>query len=478
MSLNTVQKSFGWSAVGEISAKLISPIATIILARILTPSDFGILAICNMVLFFLDIIVDAGFSKYLIQREFKNQKELNQFTNVAFIATLATAIILWIIILIFKEPIAAFLGNPEYSCVIVVTSSQMILVAYICPMLALLRRDFQYKKLCLFRIIPAFAPLMVAVPLAYYTKSYWSLIIGSYIMYIMQTFIITRLCIWRPSLYWSFDKLKEMFGFSFWSLFEGLAHWLIFWIDTFILTRHFSSYYVGLYKNSSSIIMSLFLMVATTVVPVLFSTLSRIKNTSESFILILSIERLILYLLLPACCVIWYNKDLITLILLGNQWGQASIIIGLWAIIMTVSISIYSFPAEAFKAIGEPKFLFLYQCCYLIFLIPICQITSLYGFWEFVYGRFLCIIPQFLVFIIFSKTLLHWNMRPFFHNILKPCLICIPILLINIFFNYTDFSHNSFVQFGLNIIVYIITLYLLKNDIIQAFNLIRINRYQ
>ena len=107
MSLNTVQKSFGWSAVGEISAKLISPIATIILARILTPSDFGILAICNMVLFFLDIIVDAGFSKYLIQREFKNQKELNQFTNVAFIATLATAIILWIIILIFKEPIAA-----------------------------------------------------------------------------------------------------------------------------------------------------------------------------------------------------------------------------------------------------------------------------------------------------------------------------------------------------------------------------------
>lgn len=479
MSLNIVQKSFGWSAIGEVSAKLISPIATIILARLLTPSDFGVLAVCNMVLFFLDIIVDAGFSKYLVQRDFKDNSELYKYTDVAFIATMAVAVFLWLLILLFRGSVARFVGGEEYSIVIVITSFQMLIVAYISPRLALLRRDFQYKKLCLYRVVPAFIPLIVTVPMAYLTHSYWALIAGSFAMYILQSVLIRRLCDWRLSWYWSFGRLKEMFGFSFWSLCEGLAHWLMFWIDTFILTRHFSSYYVGLYKNSSAIIMSLFMMVATAVVPVLFSSLSRIRDKKESYRLVLAVERLILYILLPACTVIWFNKDVITSLLLGPQWSEASIIIGLWSMIMTVSISMYSFPAEAFKAEGRPKFLFFYQCCYLTFLLPVCYVSSAYGFWEFVYARFLCIFIQIALFVTFAKWMLSWSISRFFLNTIRPVLIAISIVLANSLINhFVKIEGTSIINLFLDILIITAMYWSFKKDVIHSLSLVRLSNAQ
>lgn len=476
MSLNVVQKSFGWSAIGEVCAKFVSPVATMILARLLTPADFGVLAVCNMVLFFLDIIVDAGFSKYLVQRDFKDRPELYRYTNVAFIATMAVAVLLWFMILVFHDAISRFVGGEEYSFVIVVTSFQMLIVAYISPRLALLRRDFQYKKLCLYRILPAFIPLIVTVPMAYFTRSYWALVAGSFAMYIMQSVLIRKLCGWRLSGYWSFGKLREMFGFSFWSLCEGLAHWLMFWIDTFILTRHFSSYYVGLYKNSSALVMSLFMMVATAVVPVLFSSLSRIRNRDESYRLVLAVERLILYILLPACAVMWFNKDVITSLLLGSQWSEASVIIGLWSIIMTVSISMYSFPAEAFKAEGRPKYLFIYQCCYLAFLLPVCYVSSTYGFWEFVYARFCCVFVQIVLFAIFAKSMLHWTICKFFLNAIRPLLIAVSVVIANLIICHIVQHDTGLIRLILNVLIVVALYFLFRSDIVRSFGLIKLNK--
>ena len=73
-----------WSVVTEIAAKLVSPITTMVLARLLTPSDFGVLVTATMVISFSEIFTDAGFQKYLIQRKFDSDKELKDATTVAF----------------------------------------------------------------------------------------------------------------------------------------------------------------------------------------------------------------------------------------------------------------------------------------------------------------------------------------------------------------------------------------------------------
>lgn len=64
-----------WSSLTEIVAKLITPITNMVLARILVPEAFGVIATITMIISFVDMFTDSGFQKYLVQHEFKDNKE-------------------------------------------------------------------------------------------------------------------------------------------------------------------------------------------------------------------------------------------------------------------------------------------------------------------------------------------------------------------------------------------------------------------
>ena len=71
---NRVKTATKWSAVTEILSKLVSPLTNMVLARLLTPEAFGIVATLTMVISFAEIFTDAGFQKYIIQHKFDNEK--------------------------------------------------------------------------------------------------------------------------------------------------------------------------------------------------------------------------------------------------------------------------------------------------------------------------------------------------------------------------------------------------------------------
>lgn len=98
---------------------------------------------------------------------------------------------------------------------------------------------------------------LVVFVMVFILKSFWGLIIGNISAALMNAIILTILSKWKPKFYYKISILKEMFGYSFWSLCEALANWTIFWIDTFIVGRMFTEYQLGLYKNSASMVQSI-----------------------------------------------------------------------------------------------------------------------------------------------------------------------------------------------------------------------------
>ena len=280
---NTViQRSMGWSLFSEIAAKFVTPVTNMVLARLLTPDDFGVLAVCNMLVSFVDIITDAGFGKYLVQADFESEKKRDQVANVAFWSNLALSVVLYLIIIINRTNIAKLLGAKEYSTVICVASFQLILTSISSIQTGLFRRRFDFKKLFVARIAVALMPLVIAVPIAYIAKSYWALIIGTLSGALANSIILTVMSSWRPRLFYSVTIFKQMFSFSFWSLCEGLANWTIFWFDTFMVTQIYSAYYVGIYKNSANMVMSIMGMISASMGPVLLSVLSRVKDNKKN----------------------------------------------------------------------------------------------------------------------------------------------------------------------------------------------------
>lgn len=419
---NTITHSIKWSSLAESSVKLITPVTMMILARLLTPDAFGIIAVCNMIIYFADILADAGFAKYIIQADFKNEAELNKYATVAFWSHLALSLTIWTFVSIFSFKLASFLGIVGHEDVIVISTLQLVLMSMISIQTGIIRRRFEFKKSFIARITTTIIIFIITVPVALCTRSFWSLIIGHLGGYLANAIILIWLTHWLPSFYYSFHLLKRMFSFSFWSMMEGLAHWFIFWFDVFVVTQFFTTYLVGLYKNSTSIILSFITMITASISPVLLSTLSRLKNNDSYVDIYMNSTKLLMYLVLPVCTLIYFCRNFVTFILLGPQWSEGAIILGCWALMLGISVFIYSFPAEIYKSKGIPKYLFYYQLSYIVLMVPLCIYAATLNFWIFVYVRCLSILIQVVLFFIFSYKILHWKPLFIFSYINKPLL--------------------------------------------------------
>ena len=119
---------------------------------------------------------------------------------------------------------------------------------------------------------------MITVPLAFFGFGYWSVIIGNLIGTILKAILLSFLSKYNLKFYFAYNEFKDMFSFSFFALLESLSSWLVNWSDTFFIGTLFSAYYLGLYKNSISMVNSLIAIITSAFLPILYSVLSRYQN--------------------------------------------------------------------------------------------------------------------------------------------------------------------------------------------------------
>lgn len=419
--------SLKWSTTTEILLKLISPITNMILARILSPNEFGVIATVTMVFSFADMLTDAGFQKYLIQHDFENEEELNNSTNVAFWSNLIVSLIIWGIIILFNQPIAKMLGDKSLGKVIIIACISLPLTSFSSIQLARFKREFEFKSLFKTRTIVALIPLIVTIPLALIGASYWSIIIGNIVGNLFNAIILTSISKWKPSLYFNTELLKKMISYCLWTLADSIAVWFTTWIDIFIIGIYLDNHHLGLYKNSMNMVNALLTIITASLTPVLFVSLSKYqKNITKMSNLFLTSQKYLSALIIPLGIGIYLYRDLATEIMLGSQWSEASDIIGIWSIVSVLRICLTSINSELYRASGKPKIPVYLQLIDLLILIPVCLISIKKGFWFFVYCRSLMrldlIIPNWLV--------LHKKYKIKFTTIIKNMLPIITSTLI------------------------------------------------
>lgn len=167
-----------WSFLTEILAKLIVPITNIILAHILAPEAFGIMASLMMVCSFAQMLSDTGFQKFIVQHEFADLKELHDAESVAFWANLGFQLFIWILICVGKDSLAEVLGLNGMGNSLAAMGAILPLYAFTSIQTGILQRDFNFKKLLKIRMINIIMPLLISVPLALAGMDYWALIFG------------------------------------------------------------------------------------------------------------------------------------------------------------------------------------------------------------------------------------------------------------------------------------------------------------
>ena len=458
-----IVKATKWSSITEVVAKLITPITSIVLARLLTPEAFGVVATLTMVITFAEIFTDAGFQKYLIQHELVDDIDKEQSTNVAFWSNLIMSLFIWLIIGIFDDPLAAMVGNPGLGHVLTIACVSIPLAAFSSIQMALYKRDLDFKTLFKVRIVGICIPLLVTVPLAFYLRSYWALVIGTIATNCANAVLLTVYSKWKPRFFYSFAKLKEMFSFSAWSVVEAVSIWLTGYVDVFIIGVYLNEHYLGLYKTSMTIVGQIMGLITAATTPILFSSLSRLQDDDKAFqTLFFKFQKLVGLLVIPLGVGIYCYSDFVTKILLGDQWLEASSFIGLWGLTSAITIVLSHYSSEVYRAKGRPRLSVLAQVLHLIVLWPAVLIAVKYGFETLAVTRALVRLELILVNLIIMYVVVKvspWKMfKNVFHSVLASLIMAaVAVLLkdlsVSIVWQFTSIILCALVYFAVILIV-------------------------
>ncbi|PQF21039.1 lipopolysaccharide biosynthesis protein [Enterococcus mundtii] len=417
-----IAQSLKWSSLAEIVAKIITPISNMILARLLTPEAFGVVATVTMIISFADMFSDSGFQKFLVQHEFDNERHKLLSTNVAFTINLIVSVLLWFLIAIFNGQIAELVGSSGLGIVIVIAGISLPITSFSSIQSAIFRRNFDYKTLYYARIVSAFIPLVITVPLAFAGLSYWSLVIGSIIGNLATAIILTSLSKWKPKIRFYKKEFFEMIGFSSWSLLESLGTWLTSYVGTFIVGSILNGYYLGIYKTTMTTVNGIFAIVTSATTTVLFSTLSRLQNNKEEYDrTYLDFINIVSIFIIPLGVGIYIYKEMVTTILLGSQWEMAVPFVGIYGLMSSFTLVFGQYASEYYRGLGKPKANVLMTILHLVVLIPVLIICSKRGFLELAYGRSFVKIEQIIVFWIILWFGFKFNPFKILKQVWKAC---------------------------------------------------------
>lgn len=420
----------------EIASRLVLPFINMVLARLLTPEAFGVIATVNMIVSFAEIFTDAGFQKYLVQHDFEDEEELDNNTNVAFWTNLLISVVLWLLIFFFSEQLAILVGNPGLGNVIVIASLVLPVNAFSSIQMARYKRDWNFKSLFYVRLVSICVPLFVTLPLAYITKSFWALVIGTLSGAVVNAVILTCRSRWKPKLFFSIKKLKEMFSYSWWIMMESISTWMTSYFDTFIVGIFLSTFYVGIYKTSMITVNQIISLITSATSMPLFVALSRLKNDRDALIdMYNNYMQAVAFFVFPLSIGIWIYRDFITFILLGSQWKEAADFIGLWGLLSSISIVLGTYANGLYNAIGKTYISFLVALINILYMIPILFWSAPLGF-ETLYisrssVRILFVIIQLLMMSIYIKYPIFSLIKKLLPIIPSTVLMAIVALLLN-----------------------------------------------
>lgn len=401
---NKIINATKWAFHAELFAKMIVPITNIILARILAPDVFGMIAIVNMIVSFIDMFTNAGFQKYLVQHEYQNSLDLKRDISVAFWTNLSLSLFLWGIIIIFQQPIASFVGSKGNGHVIAIACVSLPITSFSSIQESLYVRTFKFKTLFYNRMLVSCLPFIVTIPLALAGFEYWSLIIGTICGNAAKAIYLTIKSEWKPSLFFRFHLLVKMLSFSLWTILEAFTLWLSTWVDIFIVSNKFGSYYTGLYKTTQITVTGILSIITASTTSVLYSSLSRVQNDNDKFINIFNLfQRNVGMLVLPLGVGIFVFKDFVTRLLLSEKWIEASEFLGIWGICTALVATYGTFCREVYRAKGRPKISVLAQILHLIFIIPVCYFSYPFGFHFLIYARSFAFLQIIVVHFVMMK---------------------------------------------------------------------------
>lgn len=318
---NKTVKGVAWSGINNVFSFGMTFVVGIVLARILSPDDYGLLGIITIFTAICDALINAGFSSAIVRKKDATEDDY----NTVFIVNLFMSILLYIVLFITAPLIAQFFHREELTILTRVTTISMIFGALAIVQSTRLTKQLDFKKLTKITISTSILSGIAGIAMALLGAGVWALVVQSIVARLFRTILLWFYNKWIPKLRFSSDSFHELFGFGWKMMLSGLLNAL--WMDLYkvVVGKFYSPASLGQYTRAESFANLPSGNITSIVQRVTYPVLSNIQDDKERMVAAYrKIIKMTMFATVPSMFFIGAISEPLVYCLIGPKWHDAA----------------------------------------------------------------------------------------------------------------------------------------------------------
>jgi len=289
----------------------------VVLARLLTPEDYGLVAMVAVVANFVMMFKDMGLSMATVQKADIDHAQI----STLFWINIAISLIIMAIMAALAPVVAWFYGKSELVLVTLALAGTFIFGGLTIQHQALLRRQMYFGKLAVIEIVAMFNSVIAAIILAWYGAGYWALVIMQLVAAISIAVGVWFACDWRPSLPKRGTGVRPMLAFGRDFTGFNFINYFARNLDKILLGKFFGTFSLGLYSRAYNILMLPISQIRTPMMSIAIPAMSRLQNDPEQFKrYYLKLVSIIAFISMPLMVFLVVCSKEVICVVLGEKW--------------------------------------------------------------------------------------------------------------------------------------------------------------
>jgi O-antigen/teichoic acid export membrane protein len=465
LSRRAVKSGF-WIIFLRIFQQLFSLIRTVFLARILLPSDFGLLGIALLSMSLLETFSRTGFDRALIQKK----ENIQNYLNSAWTIMILRGLLLFIVLFSVAPLVATFFNTPQAKPILRVMSFSFLFQGFTNIGVVYFQKELEFNKQFFYRILGTIADFIVAVSAALVLRTVWALVFGILAGKLVQFTASYLLHPYRPRVQFDTSKVGELFNFGKWIFGSSVIIFFLTQGNDFFIGKFLGVAMLGFFQMACHIARIPATQITHVLSQVTFPTYSKLQDEKarlrETYLKVL---KLTAFLAFPTAGLIFVFAPETASIILGEKWSPmipALQILAVGGLIRSLGATI----GPVFQGIGKPEILtkfMLYQLgLFLALVYPFIHNWGIAG------AALAAVVPGFLINFILSFKIvkaLDCRLKQFYTALIHPFSATAVIILFTMVSktHFSPLSLFSFLLIGLlGILIYILITYLLNKELI------------
>lgn len=338
-----------WRFSERILAQLITTIVSVVLARLLSPDDYGTVAIIMIFVNFCNIFVSKSFNSALIQ---KKDVDDTDYSTVFYI-NIALTILIYVVLFFSAPLIASFYGISSLTGLLRVMALKIPFTAVNSIQMAYVSRNMQFKKYFYATLGGNLVSGFIGIYMAYIGMGAWALI-GQYMSNTVINFVLSWVAIgWRPKFKFSFERARFLFSYGWKILVSSLIDEINIELTSFVIGKKYSAANLAYYSKGKQFPGILNTNVSDTITTIMFSVFSK-EQTNKALLRehIKKTVKCIAFVMFPLFLGMAAVSKEFLLILLTEKWSAAVPFMQIFCV-SCMFVPINSLNVQAVKALGE-----------------------------------------------------------------------------------------------------------------------------